>query len=221
MIPWTERKDTYLHQGLRNRLVADLKERGIDDPNVLKAMAKVPRHLFIEVTLEHLAYDYKALPITAGQTISNPYTVAYQSQLLSLKPLDKILEVGTGSGYQTCVLAEMGMSVYTIERQKSLYDEANHSPMLKSYQHLVKRFYGDGYEGLPTYAPFDKVIVTAAASEVPMKLIQQMKTGGIMIIPIVNEEQQLMHRIVKCADGSYEDMILEEVNFVPMLRGKQ
>ncbi|HEY0676825.1 MAG TPA: protein-L-isoaspartate(D-aspartate) O-methyltransferase, partial [Chitinophagaceae bacterium] len=176
-------EDTYRHKGLRKKLVDGIRSKGITDENVLKAINNIPRHFFLDSAFDEVAYEDKAFPIAEGQTISQPYTVAYQSQLLEVKPFDKVLEIGTGSAYQACVLAEMGAQVYTIERQRKLFEENKQFPFLKKYTG-IKFFYGDGYEGLPTYAPFDKVIVTAAAPFIPPKLIDQLKPGGMMVIPV-------------------------------------
>lgn len=215
-------KDTYLHKGHRKKLVADLKTKGISDENVLKAIEKIPRHFFLDSAFEKYAYQDKAFPIAAGQTISQPYTVAFQTQLLNVRPFDKVLEVGTGSAYQACVLAEMNALVYTIERQRQLYEYNNDFFFLKNYPASIKRFYGDGFEGLPKFRPFDKVIITAAAPAIPLKLIDQMKTGGIMVAPVNTEEEnvQRMMRFVKTANG-FDQEIFGAFSFVPMLSGKQ
>lgn len=196
-----------------------LREKGISDERVLTAMNNIPRHYFLDTALDNIAYEDRAFPIGEGQTISQPYTVAYQSQLLQVKPTDKILEIGTGSIYQATVLAEMGAKVFTIERQKNLFDKSKVYVFKSKYPHL-KFFYGDGFEGLPTYAPFDKVIVTAAAPFIPPKLIQQMKVGGLMIIPVDEGDQQRMLRLTKNEDGSYSEEVFENFSFVPMLKGK-
>ena len=196
-----------------------LREKGISDERVLTAMNNIPRHYFLDTALDNIAYEDRAFPIGDGQTISHPYTVAYQSQLLQVKPTDKILEIGTGSIYQATVLAEMGAKVFTIERQKNLFDKSKVYVFKSKYPHL-KFFYGDGFEGLPTYAPFDKVIVTAAAPFIPPKLIQQMKVGGLMIIPVDEGEEQRMLRLTKNEDGSYSEEVFENFSFVPMLKGK-
>lgn len=210
-----------MHKGLRKKLIEELREKGIKDERVLDAMMAIPRHFFLDPAFERIAYEDRAFPIVASQTISQPYTVAYQTQFLEVKKFDKILEVGTGSAYQASVLAEMGASVFSIERQRQLYDYNNNFFYLKKYPGL-KRFYGDGFEGLPSYAPFDKVIITAAAPFIPPKLIEQMKTGGIMVIPVDDETGavQRMMRIIKTADG-YEKEILDNFSFVPMLSGKE
>jgi protein-L-isoaspartate(D-aspartate) O-methyltransferase len=167
-----------------------------------------------------VAYEDRAFPIGEGQTISQPYTVAYQSQLLDVKPFEKILEIGTGSTYQACVLAEMGVALYTIERQKSLFDSNKTFAYLKKYPN-IKFFYGDGYQGLPTFAPFDKVIITAAAPEIPQRLIEQLKPGGMMVIPVGMGEVQQMRRIVKLENGALKEEVFDNFSFVPMMVGKK
>ncbi len=211
--------DSWQHKGLRKRLVAVLREKGITDENVLTAINNIPRHFFLDSAFDKIAYEDRAFPIGEGQTISQPYTVAYQSQLLEVKPYEKILEIGTGSIYQATVLAEMGAKVFTIERQKKLFD-TNKTFIFKSKYPNIKFFYGDGFEGLPTFAPFDKVIITAGAPFVPPKLIGQLKTGGKMVIPVNEDHHQRMLRLTKLADGSYEEEAFENFSFVPMLQGK-
>lgn len=213
-------EDTYRHKGLRKRLVALLKEKGISDERVLEAINDIPRHYFLDSAFDEKAYEDKAFPIAVGQTISQPYTVAYQTQLLELKPFDKVLEIGTGSAYQASVLAEMGVQVFTIERQKALFEENKKFPFLKKYSN-IKFFYGDGFAGLPTYAPFDKIIITAAAPFIPDKLIAQLKTGGKMVIPVGDGAVQRMLRLTKHADGSYSEEIFANFSFVPMLEGRE
>lgn len=210
-----------MHKGLRKKLIEELREKGIKDEKVLDAMMAIPRHFFLDPAFERIAYEDRAFPIAANQTISQPYTVAYQTQFLQVKKFDKILEVGTGSAYQASVLAEMGAYVFSIERQRQLFDYNNNFFYLKKYPGL-KRFYGDGFEGLPSYAPFDKVIITAAAPFIPPKLIEQMKTGGIMVIPVDDEtgSAQRMMRITK-TDGGYSTEVLDNFSFVPMLSGKE
>ncbi len=212
-------EDTYRHKGLRKKLVDALREKGINDEAVLTAINNVPRHFFLDSAFDEIAYEDRAFPIAEGQTISQPYTVAYQTQLLQVKPFDKILEIGTGSIYQATVLAEVKAQVFTIERQKALFDRTKHFVLKGKYPN-IKFFYGDGYEGLPTYAPFDKVIITAAAPFIPPKLIEQMKVGGKMIIPVDEGPQQRMLRITKNADGSTSEEAFENFSFVPMLAGK-
>jgi len=214
-------EDTYRHKGLRKKLVELLRTKGITDERVLAAVNSVPRHYFLDTAFDEIAYEDRAFPIDEGQTISQPYTVAYQSQLLQVKPFEKVLEIGTGSAYQACVLAEMGAQVFTIERQKKLYDFNKKSfPFLTKYP-SIKFFFGDGFEGLPTFAPFDKVIITAAAPFIPPRLIEQMKAGGRMVIPVDEDEYQRMKRITKQPDGSITEEVFESFSFVPMLGGKK
>ena len=212
-------EDTYRHKGLRKKLIDSLRDKGITDENVLNAMMNIPRHFFLDTALEHIAYQDRAFPIGEGQTISQPYTVAFQTQLLEINPFQKVLEIGTGSGYQAMVLAEMRASVFTIERQKKLFD-LNKSFVLRSKYPSIKFFYGDGFEGLPTYAPFDKVIITAAAPFIPPKLIEQLKTGGKMVIPVDDNGVQKMMRITKNEDGTLEEETFSDFSFVPMLKGR-
>lgn len=211
--------DTYRHKGLRKKLVDTIREKGINDERVLAAINNIPRHFFLDSAFDEIAYEDRAFPIAEGQTISQPYTVAYQTQLLQVKPFEKVLEIGTGSIYQATVLAEMKAQVFTIERQKVLFDRTKQF-VLKSKYPNMKFFYGDGYEGLPTYAPFDKVIITAAAPFIPPKLVEQMKVGGKMVIPVDEGAQQRMLRITKNADGSTSEEAFENFSFVPMLAGK-
>lgn len=212
-------EDSFLHKGLRKQLVQQLREKGIKDERVLAAIEAIPRHFFLDKAFERIAYEDRAFPITAGQTISQPYTVAFQTQLLELQKFDKVLEIGTGSAYQACVLAEMGVTVYSIERQRALYDHVNQFFFIKKYAKL-KRFYGDGYEGLPSFAPFDKIIITAAAPYIPPKLVEQLKPGGFMVIPVGDENGQKMLRVRKLPDGSIREEELGDFSFVPMLEGK-
>ncbi len=212
-------EDTYRHKGLRKKLIDTLREKGITDGNVLEAMNNIPRHFFLDSALDEIAYEDRAFPISEGQTISQPYTVAYQTQLLQVKPNEKILEIGTGSVYQASVLAEMGAKVFTIERQKKLFEKTKHF-ILKNQYVNIKFFYGDGYEGLPTYAPFDKIIITAAAPFIPPKLIEQLKPGGKMVIPVDEGPHQRMLRITKNQDGTTSEEAFENFSFVPMLSGR-
>ncbi len=212
-------EDTYRHKGLRKKLMDILREKGITDEKVLSAMNNIPRHFFLDSAFDEIAYEDRAFPISEGQTISQPYTVAYQTQLLQIKPFDKVLEIGTGSIYQASVLAEMGAKVFTIERQKNLFEKTKNFVLKSKYPNL-KFFYGDGFEGLPTYAPFDKIIITAAAPFIPPKLIEQLKTGGKMVIPVDEGAYQRMLRLTKNRDGSYEEEVFENFSFVPMLTGK-
>ena len=212
-------EDTYRHKGLRKKLLDLLREKGITDESVLNAMNNIPRHFFMDSALDNIAYEDRAFPISDGQTISQPYTVAYQTQLLQIKPNEKVLEIGTGSIYQATMLAELGAKVFTIERQKNLFDKTKDYIFKGKYPNL-KFFYGDGFEGLPTYALFDKIIITAAAPFIPPKLIEQLKTGGYMVIPVDEGESQRMKRLTKKEDGSYSEELFENFSFVPMLGGK-
>jgi len=216
-------EDSYRHKGLRKKLVELIKEKGISDQRVLDAIAAIPRHFFLDSAFDEVAYEDRAFPIGVEQTISQPYTVAYQTELLEVKPFEKILEIGTGSVYQSSVLAEMGAQVFTIERQKQLFDNNKKFGFIKKYSN-IKFFYGDGYEGLPTYAPFDKVLITAAAPVVPPKLIAQLKTGGKMVIPLGESKKgsvQKMMRLTKLADGSTTEEAFANFSFVPMEAGKE
>ncbi len=197
-----------------------LREKGITDEDVLDAMNNIPRHFFLDSALDEIAYEDRAFPIGEEQTISQPYTVAYQTQLLMIKPQDKVLEIGTGSVYQASVLAEMGAKVFTIERQKKLFEKTKNFFLKQKYPNL-KFFYGDGYEGLPTYAPFDKVIITAAAPFIPPRLIEQLKVGGLMVIPLDEGAHQRMLRITHNADGTVGEEAFENFSFVPMLSGRK
>ena len=211
--------DSYRHKGLRKQLVEQLRQKGITDERVLAAIEAIPRHFFLDSAFDKVAYEDKAFPIAEGQTISQPYTVAYQTQLLEVRPHEKILEIGTGSGYQAMVLAEIGAKVFTIERQKKLFDEHRNFILRKAYPH-IKYFYGDGYEGLPTFSPFDNIIVTAAAPYIPPKLIEQLKPGGKMVIPVGEGGIQRMLRITRNADRTTTDESFDTFSFVPMLEGR-
>jgi protein-L-isoaspartate(D-aspartate) O-methyltransferase len=211
-------EDSFLHKGLRRKLVEEIRKKGIRDEKVLAAINKVPRHHFMDSGFVHFAYKDQAFPISSNQTISQPYTVAFQSEILEIKRGDKILEIGTGSGYQSAVLIELGAKVYTIERHKVLSMQAQ--TLLPKLGYRPHFFYGDGFKGLPTYAPFDKIIVTAGAPEVPTKLIEQLKPGGLMIIPIGNDDNQIMTLIEKKSDELYDRTEHGDFLFVPMLKGK-
>ncbi|MFN8291677.1 MAG: protein-L-isoaspartate(D-aspartate) O-methyltransferase [Chitinophagaceae bacterium] len=213
-------EDTYRHKGLRKKLVQGIQAKGISDDRVLDALLEVPRHFFLDSAFDEVAYEDRAFPIGEGQTISQPYTVAYQSQLLDIKPFMKVLEIGTGSAYQAVVLAEMGAQVYTIERQKKLFEANRKFEFLKKFP-SIKFFYGDGYEGLPTYAPFDRVLITAAAPEIPPKLIEQLKPGGMMVIPLGAGNIQQMRRITKLESGALKEEVFDNFSFVPMVGGKE
>ncbi len=213
----SEIEDTFRHQGMRRKLVTEIRQKGITDEGVLEAINSIPRHLFMDNSFIQFAYIDKAFPISAGQTISQPYTVAYQTQSLKLKKFDKVLEVGTGSGYQAAVLCKMGANVYTIERHKALYDFArNLLPTLGFRPHF---FYGDGFVGLPTYGPFDKIIVTAGATFVPEPLKQQLKIGGIMVIPVGQSHLQIMKIITRISETEFTEEDKGGFVFVPLLTG--
>ncbi len=211
-------RDTIKHQGLRNQLASILEAKGIDNTSVLNAVKKIPRHLFIDSSFESHAYQDKAFPIAADQTISHPYTVAFQSQVLDIQPDDKVLEIGTGSGYQTAVLLEMKAEVYTIERQRELFKKT--SLFLPKIGYKPKRFiFGDGYIGLQEKAPFDKIIVTAGAPYVPNPLLAQLKIGGMLLIP-VGEKTQIMTLFYRKSAQEFEKKELGDFKFVPMLQKK-
>lgn len=212
--------DTYRHQGLRKKLVDILRTKGITDESVLKAIGEVPRHFFLDSAFDEIAYEDRAFPIGQGQTISHPYTVAYQSQLLAASRFDKVLEVGTGSAYQAVVLARMGAMVYTIERQKALFDINRNIDWLQE-QTGIKFFYGDGFAGLPTYAPFDRILITAAAPAVPDRLLDQLRPGGWMVVPVGEGEVQQMKKITRLERGGFAEEIYDSFSFVPMLSGKK
>ena len=213
-------EDTYRHKGLRRKLVEAIRSKGITDEKVLEAIGNIPRHFFLDSAFDEKAYEDRAFPIGEGQTISQPYTVAYQTQLLEIKNFDKVLEIGTGSAYQATVLAAVGAQVYTIERQKKLFEQNKLFSFLKKFP-TIKFFYGDGFEGLPTYAPFDKVIITAAAPHVPEKLVQQLKPGGMMVIPLGAGDVQQMKRITKLENGALKEEVFDNFSFVPMKVGKK
>ena len=207
----------YVFAGQRNKLVELLQEKGISDKNVLNAIRFIPRHKFLEKGAENHAYIDKAVQIGSGQTISQPYTVAFQTQLLEIKKNDKVLEIGTGSGYQASVLAQMGAKVYSIERHKPLFDKSK--KILKNLNYNVNIFYGDGFVGLPDLVPFDKIIVTCGAPEIPSKLLLQLKIGGIMIVPVDKADTQDMLKIKKLTEKDFEISSHGKFMFVPMLKG--
>jgi|TARA_B100001093_G_scaffold82647_1_gene74060 protein-L-isoaspartate(D-aspartate) O-methyltransferase len=209
-------QDSFKHKGLRNKLVLDLKTKGINDESVLEAIKSVPRHLFMDSGFLDHAYQDKAFPIASGQTISQPFTVAFQTELLNVKKDHKILEIGTGSGYQAAILCYMGAKVYTIERIKELYRKT--STFLPSINYRPKKMiYGDGYLGYSEEAPYDSIIVTAGASEIPEELIKQLKIGGRMVIP-VGDEVQKMKLVTKLSESDFETKIFGDFQFVPMLK---
>jgi protein-L-isoaspartate(D-aspartate) O-methyltransferase len=211
--------DTYRHKGLRKQLVETIRRKGISDTNVLDAIEKVPRHFFFDSSFLEFAYEDKPFPIGAGQTISQPYTVAFQTELLQVRKGDRVLEIGTGSGYQACILHEMGAKVFTIERQKTLFDKTSKLLPRLGYP-TIKTFYGDGYKGLPSFAPFEKIIITAAAPYIPEALLDQMKPGGIMVIPVGPDDVQIMTTVTRKADGTFVKGNHGAFRFVPMLEDK-
>ncbi len=211
-------EDSFVHIGLRNQLVDELQSKGITDNRVLTAMRKVPRHFFcFDEALAKHAYQDKAFPIESGQTISQPYTVAIQSQLLDIHKNEKVLEIGTGSGYQAAILFSMGAKVYTIERQKKLYIKTKQ--LLQDLGYQIHTFLGDGNKGLPSFAPFDKIIITAAAPLIPIEILKQLKIGGIIVAPVNNGTKQTMLRIKKLSETQFEQSQHGEFSFVPMLTG--
>jgi protein-L-isoaspartate(D-aspartate) O-methyltransferase len=211
-------KDTSKHQGLRNQLVSVLQQKGITNKSVLEAISKIPRHLFLNSSFEDYAYQDKAFPIGAGQTISQPYTVAFQTELLEVKKGDKVLEIGTGSGYQTAVLCTVGAVVYSVERQNELFKKT--SLLLPKLGIRAKHLsFGDGYKGLPNYAPFDSIIVTAGAPEIPKALMSQLKIGGKLVIP-VGEKIQVMTLIIRKDETQFEKHEFGDFKFVPLLEDK-
>lgn len=210
-------QDTFQHKGLRKKLVDEIRDKGITDEHVLDAILRVPRHFFMESGFLKFAYSDQAFPIGAGQTISQPYTVAFQTQLLDIKPMDKILEVGTGSGYQTAILLEMKARVYTIERQRELY--LNAKALLEEMGYHPHFFYGDGYKGVPGYSPYNKILVTAGAAQVPDALVDQLAVGGRMVIPVGDEGGQVMTLIEKLSLTEIKTTTHGNFIFVPLLKG--
>ncbi|SDD93914.1 protein-L-isoaspartate(D-aspartate) O-methyltransferase [Mucilaginibacter pineti] len=211
--------DNYKEKGARKRLVDALQKKGIQDAEVLRAIGTVPRHYFFAETFWNQAYKDIAFPIGEGQTISQPYTVAYQTELLHIRKGDKVLEIGTGSGYQTCVLLEMGATVYTIERQEKLYEKTKYVlPEKMGYK--AHFFCGDGSIGIVKHAPYDKIIVTAGAPTVPDVLLKQLKIGGVLVIPVGDEESQKMVTILKVGEHDYEKIVLDTFRFVPLVGDK-
>lgn len=211
-------EDNFRHKGLRRKLVDELREKGITDENVLQAIGTVPRHLFMESGFINFSYRDKAFPIGAGQTISQPYTVAFQTSLLEVKRHEKVLEIGTGSGYQTAVLLELGANVFTIERQRELFLKSQ--SFLPSLGYRAQFHYGDGYAGLPVYAPFDKILITAAAPEIPQALLKQLKPGGRLVVPVGNDDAQTMNLVIRKGEDEFKTSQHGSFLFVPMLPGK-
>jgi len=212
--------DSYRHKGLRNKLIGDLRSKGGIDENVLEVMNKIPRHLYIEDnTFLESAYEDKPFPIGAGQTISQPYTVAFQTTLLKVKKGERVLEIGTGSGYQTAVLCELGAKVWTIERQRTLFDNTKRRLLKLGYRAELR--YGDGYKGILAFAPFDKILVTCGAPEVPNALLDQLKVGGILVLPVGGLDKQTMLVVERQDKDEYTYKEHGEFRFVPMLSDKE
>lgn len=212
-------EDSYRHKGLRSKLVEELREKGIRDERILQAIGKVPRHVFMDSGFINFSYKDKAFPIGAGQTISQPYTVAIQTLLLDIKPNDKVLEIGTGSGYQAAVLLELGARVFTIERQRELFIKTqNLLPQIGYKPHF---FYGDGFLGLPTYCPFDKIIITAGGTDFPDKLFKQLKTGGKLVMPLGSRTTQVMTVFEKTSEETFVKTEHGNFIFVPLLKGTE
>ncbi len=213
-----EQVDSFRHKGLRKKLIDSVRSKGILNEDVLEALGRIPRHLFMDSSFVNFSYTDKAFPIASGQTISQPYTVAFQTELLEVKKHHKVLEIGTGSGYQTAVLLELGARVYTIERQRQLFLDAQKTLGPLNYKPIF--FYGDGYEGLPSYAPFDRILVTAAAPEIPQNLMDQLAVGGILVIPEGGQAGQKMIRVFRKSEDEYQNSEHGFFSFVPLLRGK-
>jgi len=211
-------EDSLRHKGLRRKLVEEVASKGITDSRVLEAMLKVPRHFFMDSGFLNFAYKDQAFPIGSGQTISQPFTVAFQTQLLQVSPMQKVLEVGTGSGYQAAILMELGARLYTIERHRDLFLSAK--SLLEQMGYRPSCHYGDGYQGLPAFSPFDRILVTAGAPEVPSALIDQLAPGGRLVIPVGSESSQTMMLIEKQTDGTIKQSAHGNFIFVPLLKGK-
>lgn len=210
--------DNYRHKGLRKKLVEDLRAKGIHDEAILNAIGTIPRHFFLDQAFDDWAYKDVAFPIDAGQTISQPYTVAVQTWLLEIKKGDKVLEVGTGSGYQACVLSMLGAKVYSIERQEKLFKKTSEFLPTIGFND-IRTLFGDGYKGAPRFAPFDKIIITAGAPEIPEDLIRQLKIGGILVVPFGAGDTQEMIRIIKTGENQLKKEKHGLYRFVPLLRG--
>ncbi len=211
--------DSFRHKGLRKKLIQELKDKGFKDDRVLSAMMEMPRHYFFDGAFVEKAYSNVAFPIGAGQTISHPMTVAVQSSLLEIKPREKVLEIGTGCGYQTAILSILGAQIFSIERQRELYDKTK--SLLPELGYKARFFYGDGYKGLPAFAPFDKIIVTCGAPFIPEDLKGQLKVGGIMVIPVGGDDGQKMIRLIKRSETDFDQKNFGDFRFVPMLEDRE
>lgn len=212
-------EDTYRHKGLRRKLVDKLKRKGVNDERILAAIGGLPRHFFLDRAFEDLAYEDQALPIAAGQTISQPYTVAYQTELLQVSSGHRVLEIGTGSGYQACILHDLGARVYTIERQLDLFRKTSHLLPKIGYPN-IRLYHRDGYLGLSEIAPFDRILVTAGAPKIPQPLKDQLAVGGLLVIPVGEGDTQQMIRLTKLMDGSFKQELFDNFRFVPLLQGR-
>ncbi len=211
-------QDTFKHKGMRRQLISELREKGIHDERILEAFDAVPRHFFLDLVFELQAYSNQAFQIGAGQTISHPFTVAFQTQLLELSKGEKVLEIGTGSGFQTCILCELGVKVISIERQRELYIKAKR--IIEHFNYNPRTIYGDGYAGWPVMAPYDKILVTCGAPDIPIELLRQLKVGGIMVIPVGEGAEQKMLKIVKHDETNVDVIEYGTFSFVPMLENK-
>jgi len=211
-------QDTFKHKGMRRQLIIELRKKGISDERILDAFDAIPRHFFLDLVFLEQAYTNQAFQIGSGQTISHPYTVAKQTDLLEISKGDKVLEIGTGSGFQTCILCELGAKVYSIERHRELFLKAK--KIIHHFNFNPKLTFGDGYKGMPAFAPFDKIIITCGAPEVPEELVNQLKVGGILIIPVGEGKDQEMLKIVKLPDGDVDIQHFGTFSFVPMLENK-
>jgi protein-L-isoaspartate(D-aspartate) O-methyltransferase len=207
--------DNFKHKGMRRQLIDELKKMKITDERILAAFDAIPRHFFLDLAFEKQAYENTAFQIGAGQTISQPYTVAFQTQLLKLEKGDKVLEIGTGSAFQTCILCQLGVKVFSIERQRELFVKAKH--IIHHFNFNPKLFFGDGYKGQASYAPYDKILITCGAPFVPPELLKQLKVGGILVIPVGSLERQQMVRITKAGENDFQEEHFGEFAFVPML----
>lgn len=203
---------------MRKKLVESIMRKGITNKNILEAVNSIPRHLFLDSSFLEYAYDDKPFPIGSGQTISQPYTVAFQTELLDVSKGHKVLEIGSGSGYQACVLEEIGAKVFSIERQRKLYHKTKE--FISSLGYKIKFFYGDGYKGVPAFAPYDRILITAAAPEIPNELLTQLKPGGKLVVPLGGGDVQTMLRLTKLANGEIERETFGAFRFVPMLKNK-
>ncbi len=210
--------DSYRHKGMRKKLVDTIRNKGIIDEKILDAINIIPRHLFLDSSFVEFAYEDKPFPIGSGQTISQPYTVAFQTEILDVSKGAKVLEIGSGSGYQACVLEEIGAKVFSIERQRKLYHKTK--GFLDSLGYNIKLFLGDGFKGVPAFAPYDRILITAAAPEIPKELLQQLKIGGKLVIPLGEGDVQTMLRLTKLANGEIAEETFGAFRFVPMLKDK-